>query len=238
MFCAVGLAVLTAGLVACGPSKPTGSNYLGKWEGTGRNAMFGRDVSCHFDISTVGQSFLIKGEGPVLGDCAEYGGIFILTPEGNLRRGNGLGELVISFDKDKNQAIVSAGGELKYWIRAETLNAFLGTWQFGSDKGFDASGHYDPIGGLQIVKLGSGQYQLVEGSLDYKGAMSWREDAVPLDVTDGKLEANIQSASFRAAHGTVHAYHLTIERVDDNDVLYTVPSDLSPETHRAHRVHQ
>lgn len=228
--------ILTTVLVACGPSKPNGSAYLGKWEGTGRDTMNGFDVPCHFDISTVGQSYLIKGEGPVLGNCKEFGGIFILTPEGNLKRGSGFGELVISYDKDKNQAIVSAGGEVKYWTRTESLNVFLGTWQFGSE-GVDASGHSEPIGYLRITKTSGGGFQAVEGfpGCD-NGAICWRQDVCNLALSNGRLEGTLRSYNFRATHGTVFDYHLAVERIDNNNVLYTVQSELSPETHKAHKI--
>ena len=215
----VALYIALTALVGCGPSKPTGSAYLGKWVGTGRDNLDGNRVACQFDVSTVGQSFLIKGEGP--GNCSVFGGIFILTPEGNLSRGSGLGELVISYDKDKNQAIVSAGGDVEYWTKAETLNGFVGRWQYGHD-GADASGRYEPIGYLSISKTGNGNFQL--------------QDDCVLSIIDGKLECTIRSSNFRATHGAVFEYHIVIERIDENDLLYTVTSDLAPETHKAHRI--
>src|SRR5665213_1180694 len=120
---AIGVSVaLAAALVACGPAKPTGSDYLGKWEGT-IETLAGGEGQCHLDISKVGESFVIKNERQTIANCALYEGITTLTPEGNLHRGSGLGEMVVSFDKNKDQAIVSAGGKLRYLTKVHTDQA-------------------------------------------------------------------------------------------------------------------
>ena len=46
------------------------------------------------------------------------------------------------------------------------LNAFVGTWQYGSEKGVDSSGNNDPIGFLQIVRLKDDRFKLSEGQPD------------------------------------------------------------------------
>ena len=109
--------ILAAALVACGPSKPNGSDYLGKWEGT-IPALTGNEGPCHLDISKVGESFVIKSERQTIGNCVFYEGIYTLTPEGNLRYGSSAGEVIISFDPSKNQAVVSLGGVIRYLTKA------------------------------------------------------------------------------------------------------------------------
>jgi hypothetical protein len=110
------LGVLVAALAACGPSKPTGSEYLGNWSFT-TTCWSGSRSTCGFDISKNGESFLIK---TVVDECAQsckpYQGIYTLTPEGNLKGGT-LGMIVLSFDKAKGQIVSSGGGELKYWTK-------------------------------------------------------------------------------------------------------------------------
>ena len=112
------LCVLVAALVACGPSKPNGSDFLGNWGFTG-SCWTGSRSNCGFNISKNGESFLIK---TVLDQCAQtcrpYQGIFTLTPEGNLK-GGPMGMIVLSFDKAKSQIVASAGGDLVYWTKTQ-----------------------------------------------------------------------------------------------------------------------
>ena len=111
-----GLAVvLIAALVACGPSKPNGSEYLGSWEATWRTPGFESLYSCPLDISRNGESFLIKVEGEFSNGtiCSSYRGIFILTPEGNLR-GGPMESVLLSFDREKNQVALSFRGNVQY----------------------------------------------------------------------------------------------------------------------------
>jgi len=109
--------VLLAALVARGQSKPTGSDYLGKWEGT-IDSLTGGDGPCHLEISSLGVSFVMKSVRQTIGNCVHYEGVFTLTPEGNLKGGQ-MGELLISFDKAKNQAVVSGMGKLRYLTKAQ-----------------------------------------------------------------------------------------------------------------------
>jgi hypothetical protein len=101
-------------LLACGPAKPDGSKYLGKWEGTIEGS-FGEVGSCHLDISKLGESFVIKSERQTFGNCAGYEGVVTLTPEGNLTNGG----MVLSFDKAKNQVVVSGFNKLRYLTKSK-----------------------------------------------------------------------------------------------------------------------
>ncbi|MGA2991348.1 MAG: hypothetical protein ABSD88_12800 [Candidatus Korobacteraceae bacterium] len=112
-FAMLGVVVLVAALVACGPSKPTGADYLGKWNAT-RN-IDGSLYKCPLDISKNGESFLITVEGENSGNsiCKRYGGIFTLTPEGNLK-GGPLGMALLSFDKEKNRVALNYGSDVQF----------------------------------------------------------------------------------------------------------------------------
>jgi hypothetical protein len=107
--------VLTV-LVACGRSKPSGSDYLGNWGGT-VESITGDEGPCHLSISSVGQSFVIKSERQTIGNCAAYEGIWTLTPEGNLK-GGPMGSMLISYDNTTKQAVVSGLGKLRYLTKA------------------------------------------------------------------------------------------------------------------------
>jgi hypothetical protein len=105
--------VLLAALVGCGQSKPTGSEFLGKWEVT---IMEG---PCHLDISRLGENFVIKSERQITGNCEAFEGVYTLTPEGNLKKGGDLMTVLISFDKTNNRAVVSGLDRLRYMTRAQ-----------------------------------------------------------------------------------------------------------------------
>ncbi|MGA3262904.1 MAG: hypothetical protein ABSC47_02535 [Terracidiphilus sp.] len=103
--CAAGLAVaLAIALVACGPSKPTGAEYLGKWE-----AMSIGTDACQIDISRNGESFIMTLDQSMGSVCDKYEGIFTLTPEGNLK-GGPMGQMILSYDKGKNRVALSYNG--------------------------------------------------------------------------------------------------------------------------------
>lgn len=134
-------------------------------------------------------------------------------------------------------------GGVGWWLLhgPPSANALVGTWQYGSEKGIDSSGKYDPVGYLRIVKSDSGQFQFFEGfpCAEVGGAICWHpDDGYFLNYTNGKLETTIQSYNFRATHAVVFDYHLAVERVDENDVLYTMKSDglALQEVHKAHRM--
>lgn len=105
--------VLTAALFACGPSKPSGSEYLGKWDGATVDDPVLGTTKCPVVISRNGESFLVKVEDA---HCSAYQGIYTLTPEGNLK-GGPMGTVVMSLDKSQNQIVLSAGGGLAYLRR-------------------------------------------------------------------------------------------------------------------------
>jgi hypothetical protein len=196
--------------------------------------MNGIDVPCHFEISTVGQSYLIKGEGPTLGNCKEFGGIFILTPEGNLRRGSGLGELVISYDSDRKQAIVSAGGDVKYWSRVgavQTEQQSQTTAPSQKDAIFERligrwDGHtiyYD----AQSKQYKEGAEQHCEFVRDAKGVKFIGEDGqvpaednVYLRYAGGKLHGSYEKGKHGGTHGQLWTEKFTLELKDDNTLLY------------------
>ena len=100
--------ILTTTLLGCGPSKPTGSEYLGKWTATDEN--MGSVFSCPLDIAKNGESFVVTLEGPPQGDmCKNYTGIYSLTPDGSLK-GGAAGMVALSFDKASNRVALSLNG--------------------------------------------------------------------------------------------------------------------------------
>jgi hypothetical protein len=111
---AVSLATAT---VACGPAKPTVSAYLGKWNTTANSSFDGSLMSCSVEISKVGDSFVAKATG---GDrCDYYAGIYTLTPEGNLKKSGGFPNVVIAYDKEKNQPLADYGDKPRYLTKAQ-----------------------------------------------------------------------------------------------------------------------
>lgn len=119
------LIVLISAVFGCGPSKPNGSEYLGKWDGATALGGAGIPFECPLDITKNGESFLVSVEGHGGSQsyeeaqhvvCGEYEGIYTLTPEGNLK-GGPMGMRVMSFDREKNQVVLSGGGGLQYLRR-------------------------------------------------------------------------------------------------------------------------
>jgi hypothetical protein len=153
------------------------------------------------------------------------------TSQGPLREGSGTTIALLA----AALIVLAVAG---YWGMHSRGNRdyFVGTWQYGSENSHDASGHYDPIGYLRVVKTNSSRYQLVEGFPCNDGAICWREDVCGLSPTNGKLEGTIRSYNFRATHAVVFDYHLEVESVDENNVLYRVDPGFNPETHKAHRI--
>jgi hypothetical protein len=120
--------------------------------------------------------------------------------------------------------LVSSSGTVTKSVGANQVpvsatNGFVGTWQYTDSQG---DTRY-----LRIGKLPRGQFQLFEGWPGEQGAINWSQDGYYLALAKGKLTANIQSGNFRATHGAVFEYQLTVEMIDDNSLLYTVNSDLS-----------
>src|SRR5207253_885169 len=121
-------AILIAEFVACGNSKSR--VFLGKWEGTGTTmagagnlgGMYQTSCKCQLDISSNGESFIIKNDTPRSQcDCQRYEGIYTLTPEGNLK-GGPLGMTTMSFDSAAHRIAVSGGGGLEYLSKVPQLS--------------------------------------------------------------------------------------------------------------------
>jgi hypothetical protein len=113
---------------------------------------------------------------------------------------------------------------------AITTDALIGKWRYTNSQG--------NISYLRIVKTKSGQFQLFEGWQGEQGATSWSQDGHELAPANGKLVATIQSGNFRATHGAVFEYQLTVERIDNDNLQYTVKSDLTSanETEEASKI--
>lgn len=104
---------LAASLMACGPSKSSGSEYLGKWEGTWKSS---GTYSCPLEISRNGESFLVTVEGEHGGTgaiCEDFRGVFTLTPEGNLK-GVSMETSLFFYDRQKDRVAFSSYGEVQY----------------------------------------------------------------------------------------------------------------------------
>jgi hypothetical protein len=97
---------LVATLTACEPAKPTGNEYLGRWN------VSKEFCSCALNITKNGNSFLVTN-GASSGSCdlCRTSGILTLSPEGNLVEN---GRVVVSFDKTKNQIIMQDGSGMNY----------------------------------------------------------------------------------------------------------------------------
>jgi hypothetical protein len=100
---------------ATAASKPSTTNYLGKWEGT-IELFDASEGVCHLDISKVGENFVVDSERQTIGNCEAFVGIFTLTPGGSLRGGS-TGSVVIAYDRERGRAIVSGLGKLRYLTR-------------------------------------------------------------------------------------------------------------------------
>lgn len=108
--------IVIASFLACGPSKPTGEEYLGKWSATWSEG--GGSYLCPLVIARNGNSFLITVEGEFANGniCSTCRGIFTLTPEGNLK-GGPMDMVVLSYDKANDRIILSYGGQIQHLDR-------------------------------------------------------------------------------------------------------------------------
>lgn len=155
----------------------------------------------------------------------------------------GLQAVVDSHRRQARQSTVVAnltgsGGNIATPVGAErvqpqpviTTSGFVGDWQYTNSQG--------NLSYLRIVKMNSGQFQLFEGWPGDQGAMNWRQDGYLLAPASGKLAATIQSGNFRATHGAVFEYRLMVERIDDDNLLYSVKSELTSanETEKASKI--
>jgi hypothetical protein len=104
----VGVFLVTL-LTACGQIKQTGTEYLGRWN-------LSEDYcKCVLEIAKNGESFVIKSNNNTMNACdaCRIETILTLSPEGNLTSG---GVTLLSFDKAKNQVILSIGGGRMYYL--------------------------------------------------------------------------------------------------------------------------
>jgi len=207
--------VLSLGIfTSCGQSRPTPSNYLGKWEGT-VEALTGSEGRCHLDISPVGQSFVIKSERQQIGNCAAYEGVWTLTPEGNLK-GGPMGSMLISYDKTKSQAVVSGLGQLRYLRRPsqQDLNAaiFAGTWQRPSNGQV-----------FRLEELNQGGFRFISGSQEQDGRIAWG-NRLPVEVRDEVLVVQFAEGS------------ATIAKVSNDELTYTEEGAFGSTPEKAVRV--
>lgn len=109
------IAVVVPVLSACRPAKADGSAFLGKWAGLTAQGGTGATYDCPLAISQNGASFIVRIDSADNTDrvvCSDYEGIYVLTPEGNLK-GGPLGTVLFSLDKAEGQLILSAGGGLR-----------------------------------------------------------------------------------------------------------------------------
>ena len=97
---------LVALLTACEPAKPTGDEYLGRWN------VSQQFCHCALTITKNGNSFLVTNNASYDAcDLCRTKGIITLSPEGNLVEN---GRVVVSFDKTKNQIIMQDGSGMNY----------------------------------------------------------------------------------------------------------------------------
>lgn len=105
--------VLLTALIACGGSD--GSEYLGRWELT-----LPTGTVCTLDVSKLGANFFVKdlstgyATGPS-GRCGLHEGVLTRTPQGTLTTQSGVDfPQLWTFDKSKNQIVVSGLEDLEY----------------------------------------------------------------------------------------------------------------------------
>ena len=179
------MALLLIIATSCGKSRPSSSNYLGKWEGT-VESLTGSEGRCHLDISTVGESLVIKSERQRIGNCVAYEGVWTLTPEGNLK-GGPMGSMLISYDKKATQAVVSGLGGLRYLRRPsqQDLDAavYAGTWRLPSNGR-----------AFKLEELEQGGFQYTAGMQESTGGITWT-NRWPVQVDNGVLVVRFAEGS-------------------------------------------
>lgn len=100
--------VFVAILTACEPAKPSGNEYVGRWN------VSEEFCRCVLTITKNGNSFLVESSvssSSASCDLCRTSGILTLSPEGNLVE-NGI--VVMSFDKTKNQIVMPDGSGMNY----------------------------------------------------------------------------------------------------------------------------
>ncbi|CAG0971149.1 hypothetical protein ANRL2_01652 [Anaerolineae bacterium] len=201
-------------LMSCGQARPTPANYLGKWEGT-VEALTGGEGRCHLDISPLGQSFLIKSERQLIGNCEAYEGIWTLTPEGNLT-GGPMGSMLISYDKTTKKAVVAGLGQLRYLRRPSpqelAVAAFAGTW-----RGQASYQHF------RLEELNQGGFRFSVGAQQQDGRIIW--------VTTWPVQVQGKVLIVQFGEGSA-----TISKVSNDELLYTQDDASGSKTEKALRV--
>jgi hypothetical protein len=198
----------------CGPARPSGTDYLGKWEDT-IESPGGGEGRCHLDIAAVGRSYLVKSERQQARNCVAYEGVWTLTSEGNLRGGQ-TGNLLMSYDKVNHQTVVSGLDQLRYLRRPtqeELLSAaFEGTWIISSRHMI-----------FQLRDLGGGHFELLDGAIaDTKGTIVWGK-RWQSQLSNGALIVNFPEGS------------ATITRVSDAELTYEESDAFSTSKSKAER---
>ena len=179
------VSLIVALLATCGQSRPSSSDYVGKWEGT-VESLTGSDGHCYLDISPLSQSLVIKSVRQRVGNCAAYEGVWTLTPEGNLK-GGPLGNILIAYDKKSGRAAVSGFGRLRYLRRLteEELQVafFEGKWMLGQR----IPAHFDVF---EVKNEITGQLQFRRGLGQPNGDTAWL-DSWPAEVQNGSLHVTL-----------------------------------------------
>jgi hypothetical protein len=106
----IGSLSIVCAFLACGPSKPAASDYLGAWKGATAER-----CECLLDVSRNATSFVLKNLSNCR-PCERYEGLYTLSADGNLT-GGPMNSISISYDKQRQQAAFSPGGGLKYLVR-------------------------------------------------------------------------------------------------------------------------
>jgi hypothetical protein len=104
------LPIVLCAFLACGPSKPAASDYIGAWKGA-----TAQGCECLLDISPNATSFVLKNLSNCR-SCETYEGLYTLSADGNLI-GGPMNSISISYNKQRQQAAFSPGGGLQYLVR-------------------------------------------------------------------------------------------------------------------------
>jgi len=138
------LAILFGMLVACGPSKPTGADYVGQWRGVSPGI-----AGCRIYVSAANDGYLVNvrsSSGTTLyfgNNCLAYEGPYTMTPEGTLKGGQS-GKELMSVDREHNRALISNAFIEVSMVKVDvpeqppstvSVNPLVGTWKKVTKKG-------------------------------------------------------------------------------------------------------
>lgn len=110
---------------------------------------------------------------------------------------------------------------------------FLGTWEYSDESSRKSY--------IQISEEQPGRFKFMQG-FEYEGNMSWAAtmvngaDGIYLSPLRGKLVGRFVSPNFRATHGYDITYRITLSLQPSGQLLYSVSSELAPETYHAIRI--